>query len=154
MSPRKGKDGYRADGHEARPDQPTISTISDHTAITQLRLEHGAFKYRRPLRLGPRGACAALPNCPQVCNGFVSENPDGSPKYSVPMSSQPKIDHSPEADPSMDIVFPSSRSETPLASFAPPSAALALSNSGPKEKTFSAQCTRWGSAGGLEYFRA
>jgi hypothetical protein len=35
------------------------------------------------LQLGPRGACAALPNCPQACNGFVSENPDGSPKYSV-----------------------------------------------------------------------
>jgi hypothetical protein len=27
----------------------------------------------------------------------------------VPMSSQPKIDHSPEADLSMDVVFPSSR---------------------------------------------
>ncbi|KAJ7872467.1 hypothetical protein B0H14DRAFT_2570205 [Mycena olivaceomarginata] len=114
--------------YPARPDQATISTISDHTAITQLRLEHGAFKYRRPLRLGPRGACAALPNCPQACNGFVSENPDGSPKYSVPMSSQPKIDHSPEADLSMDVVFPSSRSETPLASFAPPSAALSATS--------------------------
>ncbi|KAJ7892483.1 hypothetical protein B0H14DRAFT_3684925 [Mycena olivaceomarginata] len=114
--------------YPARPDQATISTISDHTAITQLRLEHGAFKYRRPLRLGPRGACAALPNCPQACNGFVSENPDGSPKCSVPMSSQPKIDHSPEADLSMDVVFPSSRSETPLASFAPPSAALSATS--------------------------
>ncbi|KAJ7809488.1 hypothetical protein B0H14DRAFT_3759726 [Mycena olivaceomarginata] len=114
--------------YPARPDQATISTINDHTAITQLRLEHGAFKYRRPLRLGPRGACAALPNCPQACNGFVSENPDGSPKYSVPMSSQPKIDHSPEADLSMDVVFPSSRSETPLASFASPSAALSATS--------------------------
>ncbi|KAJ7898324.1 hypothetical protein B0H14DRAFT_3853139 [Mycena olivaceomarginata] len=46
----------------------------------------------------------------------------------VPMSSQPKIDHSPEADLSMDVVFPSSRSETPLASFAPPSAALSATS--------------------------
>ncbi|KAK7034229.1 hypothetical protein R3P38DRAFT_3496595 [Favolaschia claudopus] len=30
---------------------------------------------------GSRGACA-FPNCPQACTGFVSENPDGSPKYS------------------------------------------------------------------------
>ncbi|KAJ7724047.1 hypothetical protein B0H14DRAFT_2641643 [Mycena olivaceomarginata] len=86
----------------------------------------GIRTYRRPLRLRPRGACAALPNCPQACNGFVSENPDGSPKYSVPMSSQPKIDHSPEADLSMDVVFLLLARKQ--ASFAPPSAALSATS--------------------------
>ncbi|KAJ6604997.1 hypothetical protein B0H10DRAFT_2195564, partial [Mycena sp. CBHHK59/15] len=31
---------------------------------------------------GPRGACA-VPDCPQACVGFVAENPDGSPNYSI-----------------------------------------------------------------------
>ncbi|KAJ7828069.1 hypothetical protein B0H14DRAFT_3144362, partial [Mycena olivaceomarginata] len=166
--------------YPALPDQATISTISDHTAITQLRLEHDAFKYRRPLRLGPRGACAALPNCPQACNGFVSENPDGSPKYSDFTSAEvlcficdhPLVTHTPGPDvvstqnrsfargrsidgrcvsffsqepvwnmrmscvcgltwsahAALMAATPNTSSETPLASFTPPSAALSATS--------------------------
>ncbi|KAK7016519.1 hypothetical protein R3P38DRAFT_3361270 [Favolaschia claudopus] len=74
--PPKMRTKFGISARSRSPDQSwTLNVLKFSTANSQSIM-------RFNFRFGPRGTCA-FPNCPQACVGFVSENPDGSPKYST-----------------------------------------------------------------------